>query len=50
MSESEKVLVGVASFIYKTGNCEDYPQAFTKIAFYREWISETTGLNLTKCE
>lgn len=49
MSVKSKVLVGVASFIYKIGNCEDFPQAFTKIAFYREWISQTTGLNLTKC-
>lgn len=41
---NENALIGLASFIHPKKNCTDYPQGFTIIALYREWISEITGL------
>lgn len=44
---SDNKLIGIASFISPNNCDEGQPQAFTKVAFYRKWISEKTGLNLT---
>lgn len=45
----DKTLIGVASFSHPDGCDLGYPQVFTKILAYGDWISKVTGLKLPKC-
>lgn len=47
---TDTTLIGVTSFISITEGCEKgFPQVFTNVIPYHQWISKITGLDLIRC-